>query len=140
MNDFSLDKATILLIDPQQEILRLLVDTLSAAGYHCCVAEDGEQACQIAQQRAPDLIIADVHLEGENGPDVCRRVIDQAHLGDAPTMFLSRSQSPDVIRRTYEGGGAFHLRKPFDPSVLLELVDRALWMPTLVSSQSDTAY
>jgi hypothetical protein len=47
-------------------------------------------------------------------------------------MFLSRTQVPDIIRRSQEAGGAYFLRKPFDPQVLLELVDKALWMPRLV--------
>ena len=44
-------------------------------------------------------------------------------------MFLSATQIPDIIRRSHDAGGAYHVRKPFDPDVLTELVDKALWTP-----------
>ncbi len=56
-------------------------------------------------------------------------------MSDVPLMFISSSQRPDIIRRTHEAGGAYYLRKPFDPEVLIELVNKALWMPHLVKTR-----
>jgi CheY-like chemotaxis protein len=50
-------------------------------------------------------------------------------------MFLSGAQIPDIIRRSHAAGGTYYLRKPFDPEVLVELVQKALWMPHLASSR-----
>jgi CheY-like chemotaxis protein len=50
-------------------------------------------------------------------------------------MFLSGAQIPDVIRRAHAAGGVYYLRKPFDPPVLLELVDKALWVPHVVGAR-----
>jgi hypothetical protein len=48
-------------------------------------------------------------------------------------MFLSGGQIPDIIRRQDHLGGTYYIRKPFDPNVLLELVDKALQLPAVVS-------
>jgi DNA-binding NarL/FixJ family response regulator len=53
-------------------------------------------------------------------------------------MFVSSQQLPDIVRRSYEAGAAYYLRKPFDPEVLIELVSKALWMPHLVSGKLRT--
>src|SRR5687768_17803684 len=47
-------------------------------------------------------------------------------MDDVPVMFISSSQSPDIVRRSHEAGAAYYLRKPFDPEVLIELVNKAL--------------
>jgi DNA-binding NarL/FixJ family response regulator len=56
-------------------------------------------------------------------------------MEDVPVMFISASQLPDIVRRSHEAGGAYYLRKPLDPEVLVELIDKALWMPHLVQSR-----
>jgi CheY-like chemotaxis protein len=53
---------------------------------------------------------------------------------DVPVMYLSSAQLPDVILRTHRHGSSYHLRKPFDSGLLLDLVEKALWMPHLVKS------
>ena len=50
-------------------------------------------------------------------------------------MFVSRSQLPDIVRRSHEAGAAYYLRKPIDPQVLTDLVGKALWLPHLVQSR-----
>ena len=55
---------------------------------------------------------------------------------DVPVLYVSNSQAPDIIRRSHDAGGAYYLRKPFDPEVLIELVGKALWMPHLVQSRT----
>ena len=40
------------------------------------------------------------------------------------------------VKRYREAGGTFYLRKPVDPDVLVELVDKALWMPHLLGHQT----
>ena len=67
---------------------------------------------------------------------MCERPKQEAGLGDVPLMFLSGAQIPDIIRRAHAAGGTYYLRKPFDPQVLLELVDKALWMPHLIGTRT----
>jgi CheY-like chemotaxis protein len=130
------DKAVVLVIDDDPEVVAGLAKVLSSAGYvsHCC--RDAESAIESVRQTAPDLIISDINLAGQSGLQLCERIKRDEGLLDVPFMFLSGAQIPDIIRRSHEAGGTYYLRKPFDPQVLLELVDKALWMPHLVASHS----
>ncbi len=128
-------KATILLIDDEPEVLAEVTAALGPAGYACHSCRDGESALALSAKCRLDLIIADINVGGESGLDICRRIRSYDELADTPVMFLSGAQIPDIIRRSHAAGGTYYLRKPFDPEVLLELVEKALWMPHLVTSQ-----
>jgi CheY-like chemotaxis protein len=130
------DKANILVIDDDPDIIAGLAKALSAAGYvaHCC--RDPEGAIECIRRVPPDLVISDINLNGANGLQLCERLKKEEGLADVPFMFLSGAQIPDIIRRSHEVGATYYLRKPFDHHVLLELVDKALWMPHLVSSRA----
>ncbi len=135
MNEFDASQATILLIDDEREILDNLSKVLTAAGYRCLCAQDGEAAAKIIASQTPELIISDINLAGHSGLNLCEKLKQDTGLADVPLMFLSGAQIPDIIRRAHAAGGTYYLRKPFDPQVLLELVDKALWMPHLVGTQ-----
>ena len=76
-----------------------------------------------------------MNVDRESGLDLCRELRLENNNSDVPVLFVSRNQAPDIIRRTHDAGGAYYLRKPFDPDVLIELVGTALWMPHLVQTR-----
>ena len=122
MNDNQ--KALVLAIDEEPHVRARLAEVLEAAGYGCqCVASPLE-AHESAEHSTPDLIIASINLTGRSGVAVCQQLKEQADIGDVPVMYLSAAQVPDVIRRQNAAGGAYFLRKPFQASVLLQLVER----------------
>lgn len=125
---------TILAIDDEAESLAQLSQALSAAGYTCHCARDARSAAEAIREAAPDLIISDINLAGYNAQTICEQLKHEAGLGHVPVMFLSASQVPDIIRRSHTVGGTYYLRKPFDTTVLLELVGKALPMPHLSRS------
>lgn len=124
----------VLVIDDEPTVLGEVAAALSVAGYACHCASTAEAAERFAREIAPDLIISDINLDGQSGLELCERIKQDPALADVPVMFLSGAQIPDIIRRSHAVGGTYYLRKPFDPEVLLELVDKALWMPHLVKS------
>ncbi len=134
MINFHSDAATILVIDDEAEILKGLTTLLKTAGYRCLPCNDEQAALNILNDNTPDLIISDINLAGHSGLAMCERLKKQKSLTDVPLMFLSGAQIPDIIRRSHEVGGTYYLRKPYDPGVLLELIDKALWMPHLVGA------
>jgi CheY-like chemotaxis protein len=130
------DKAVVLVIDDDPEAIAGLAKVLSAAGYTSQCCHNAEGAIDCVRRTTPDLIIADINISGHSGIQLCERIKRDEGLADVPAMFLSRTQVPDIIRRSREAGGTYFLRKPFDPQVLLELVDKALWMPRLVAGHA----
>lgn len=135
-SDNSCTQVTVLLIDDEAEMLAGLMEVLSAAGYACQTSSSEATAIAALRNMTPDLIISDINLAGHSGLMLCERLkAEIPSLADVPVMFLSGAQIPDIIRRAHAAGGTYYLRKPFDPQVLLELIDKMLWMPHLVGAQ-----
>jgi len=129
------DPAVILVVDEDALTLTGVAATLDMAGYECHCARDAEAALKAARALSLDLVICDVKVQGESGLELCKELRQEPGNQDVPVLYVSSSQAPDIIRRSHDAGGAYYLRKPFDPDVLIELVGKALWMPHLVQSR-----
>ena len=127
------EKAVILIIDSDPLMLTGMAAVLHMQDYECHCAQSSEAAMKAADTLELDLIICDVKLKHESGLALCKRLRNNG-AEDVPVLYVSSAQQPDVIRRAHEAGGAYYLRKPFDPAVLIDLVDKALWLPHLVQS------
>ncbi|HUY32550.1 MAG TPA: response regulator [Pirellulales bacterium] len=134
MLDFTRQSASLLLIDDEPHILDEVATALLATDYTCRACRDAETAVELARRETPDLIVSDIDLGGMSGLELCERLRSIAPLAETPVIFLSGAQVPDVVRRAHAAGGTYYLRKPFDPQVLLELVDKALWLPHLTAN------
>lgn len=135
MQSFQPNSAVILIIDSDPITMTGMAAVLDMSGYECHCARGREAAMKAAATLPLDLIVCDANLNGESGLDLCQEIRETETLSDVPLMFVSSSQRPDIIRRTHEAGAAYYLRKPFDPEVLIELVNKALWMPHLVRTR-----
>ena len=135
MNALANEPAVILIVDEDPLTLTGVAAVLNMAGHECHCARDRVAAMKAACSQALDLIICDVNLAAESGLDLCRDLRRVPGVEDVSLMFISASQGPDIVRRSHEAGGAYYLRKPFDPDVLIELVNKALWMPHLVQTR-----
>ena len=91
----------VLVIDDDREVLDAVAPVLAGANLacHCCL--NPEEAIAAAQGAPPALILCDVNLHGESGPELCQRLTQQPGWNDVPVMFLSGAQLPDIIRRSY---------------------------------------
>ncbi len=118
------EQALVLVVDAEQGALDTASSVLVRAGYACRACSNVEAAIDFAQQAIPDLFIFDVNLGGRSGLELCERIKQDRRLRHVPAMFLSAAQSPDIIRRSDAAGGTYYLRKPFDPEVLVALVEK----------------
>jgi CheY-like chemotaxis protein len=107
---------------------------LHLSGYEASSARGPEPALKAAVLEPFDLVISDVNLEGHSGERLRDAFRNYELNRDTPFLFLSATQTPDVIRRSHQSEGVFYLRKPYETQVLLDLVDRALWLPHLVNT------
>ncbi len=129
------DPAVILIVDEDALALTGVAATLDMAGYECHCARNPEAAFKAARALNLDLLICDVRVQEQSGLELCKELRKEPGNEDVPVLYVSSAQAPDIIRRSHEAGGAYYLRKPFDPDVLIELVGKALWMPHLVQSR-----
>lgn len=128
-------RGLVLAVDDEADVVAGIALVLAKAGYCCVTATSMNAALDLARQLRPDLIISDINLAGESGFELCEQIADAPELSEVPVVFLSGAQIPDVVRAAHEAGGTYYLRKPFDPGVLEELVEKALWMPQLVNDR-----
>jgi len=129
-----LTSPVILLIDSDPLSMTGIAASLYARQYEVHCAGDCAAAMKAAETLDLDLIICDTNLRGEDGVALVGRLHQIPDRADVPVMYLSSAQLPDVILRTHRHGSSYHLRKPFDSNLLLDLVEKALWMPHLVKS------
>ena len=79
-------KATILVVDDEPAVLRVLTTRLNLAGYRVISAEDGEKAIEVFHNESPDLVVLDVMLPKLDGFAVCRRLRAESCV---PIIFLT---------------------------------------------------
>ena len=135
MNPTTREPAEILVIDEDRLALASTTAALDAAGHIVYQASDRASAIRIARSQALDLLICDMNAAGDNGLELSRELRRLPGVQDVPVMFISRTQLPDIVRRSHEAGAAYYLRKPLDPEVLIDLVGKALWLPHLVQTR-----
>ncbi|MGD9318074.1 MAG: response regulator, partial [Anaerolineae bacterium] len=86
---------TILVVDDEARIVKLVRDYLERAGFDVLSAQDGETALTLARVEQPDLIVLDLMLPGVDGLDVCRRL---RQVSGVPIIMLTaRVEEADRI-------------------------------------------
>ena len=127
---------TVLIIDDSHETLQIASAALATRGYRIYTAEDIAAAIWTAasRERALDLVICDCFVDQQTGLEIMEAIRSLPGCAEMPAMFMSSHQTPDVILRRYQSTGSYHIKKPLDVELLLEIADRSLWMSHLVNS------
>jgi two-component system, OmpR family, alkaline phosphatase synthesis response regulator PhoP len=114
---------TILVVEDEMKIARLVRDYLEHAGFDVVVAADGEAALASIRRRRPDLIVLDLGLPGRDGLDVTREL---RRTSNVPIVMLTaRSDEADRIVGL-ELGADDYVVKPFSPKELVARVRAVL--------------
>lgn len=117
---------TLLIVDDDHGVLRLMGSALHSCGYHVLMAENSAAALEIyhANSEAIKLVIIDVIMPGMNGAALCRE-IKQSSPG-TEFMFIS-GHSEEFLRNSgYLPEGATLMTKPINPLQLAQRVRRLL--------------
>ena len=112
-------KPCILIVDDSPDIFEILADVLQPEGFEVLWARNGEEFRQKVIARKPCLIMLDIGLGNENGPELYKRLLLQGLDRSIPVIFISgliQSQSPPPI----EPGRRYAMHpKPFEFDRLL---------------------
>ena len=121
--------STVLIIDDDPSVLKLLDFAMSKAGFRVVLAGDGEEGLEKAQANPPDLAIVDVMMPGLDGYEVCRRLrADPRTAGMAIIVLTARAQAVDR-KVALEAGADEYLVKPIMPDELIRLAREVLARP-----------
>lgn len=115
--------ATILIVEDEPSIQRVLRTYLESAGYQVLSTEDGATALEIADRHRPDLIVLDLNLPGMDGMEVAARIRERSEV--YILMLTARTEETDRVAGLHIGADDY-LTKPFSPRELVARVQAIL--------------
>jgi DNA-binding response OmpR family regulator len=112
---------TILLVDDERAIVKLLSIKLKISGFQVLTAFSGDEALEVFRSAAPDVMLLDIIMPGMDGFEVLRRLD-----GKRRVPVIACSASPGNAQLALSLGAAAFVPKPFDIDYLLAEINRVL--------------
>ncbi len=123
-----LRKTSVLVVDDDVRILRMVQRLLELAGYRVFTALNGEIALDTFDQETPDLMLLDVRMPGMDGYTVCRRIREFSKI---PIIMVTAKDSEEEKVEGLEAGADDYVTKPFSSRELMARVKAVLRRTTL---------
>ena len=117
---------TILIIDDDDAQSFALAWRLQSQGYETLTSNEGRRGLILAKSERPDVILLDLQLPDMDGLEICEQLSDSSATCGIPVIIVSGSDRSDIVKKSRAAGCDYYLRKPYDPSVVLMLVERAI--------------
>jgi two-component system, cell cycle sensor histidine kinase and response regulator CckA len=116
----------VMVVEDEQLIAKDIADTLTKLGYDVTGTVSSAEACvESAAARRPDLVLMDIHLQGElDGIDAARMLRERF---DIPVVFLSAYADEGTVARAKQSAPLGYLLKPFRKSELRSAVEVGLF-------------
>jgi hypothetical protein len=120
-------RPTVLIVDDDADVLRLLQSILSEGGYEVIAAKNADAATKAFERRKPDLLLTDVVMPGMSGPMLVDHLRGMAP--DLKVLFMSGYDDRHVVQRYVVDKGFQMIAKPFTVKSLRLAMDEALQEP-----------
>jgi DNA-binding response OmpR family regulator len=117
---------TLLVVDDDPVIQKLLQVNFEMEGYQVVLAGDGMEALEKAAEVHPDLILLDVMMPRMDGLEAAGRLKADAATASIPIIILSAKAQDADVKAGRASGADEYMTKPFDPLELLERVGALL--------------
>lgn len=128
-----MEKKKILVVDDEPDVLLLLNERLTRAGYEVIKAASGKEAIEKAAASSPDLIILDIAMPGMDGSETASVLRVDPRTKDIPIIFLTclfTKQEEKTCGHVL--GQNFFIAKPYDATDLLAEIDKRVNGPRKV--------
>jgi signal transduction histidine kinase/AraC-like DNA-binding protein len=111
------DLFRILLVEDNLDLQRFLYNEMSAT-YNIMLAQNGEEALQIASQNLPDMIISDIMMPVMDGLELCKKIKEDEVTSHIPVILLTAKSGAESQLEGFESGADDYITKPFNPDIL----------------------
>jgi two-component system sensor kinase FixL len=128
----------LLLVDDTPTNLQVLFQTLDGRGHELLIAQNGEEAIQVARDARPDLVLLDIMMPGIDGFETCARLKADPELADSAVIFMSALDDTKDKVRGLELGAVDYITKPFHAEEVIARVDAHLRLRQLERSLATT--
>lgn len=115
------EKACILLVEDNEELLQLLTSLLSPL-YRVVIAMDGKDGLNKATEEQPDLIVSDVMMPIMSGTEMCLKIKNNFELCHIPVILLTAFSSEANRLQGLQCGADDYIAKPFNNKLLLSRI------------------
>lgn len=119
-------KGTILLVDDERDLVKLVINRLEAEGYDVLAAYDGAQALEKARGSL-GLILLDIMMPGMDGLEVLRRLRAKEETRETPVIMFTALGATKTIFDAQAAGATDYIIKPFKPEELLSLIKKYIF-------------
>lgn len=117
---------TVLIIDDENYINRLVHFNLLEDGYDVITASSGKEGLDLLKKKHPDLVILDIAMPEMDGFTVMEKMREDDDLKNIPILILTAKVMEEVEKRAMKLGAAGFMTKPFSPSELSKRVDEII--------------
>jgi len=124
-----MEKKTILLIDDDELVLKLLDINFRPRGFNVVDFLGGEGAFEKARDIKPSLIILDIMMPLVDGWAVLEQLKQDDITRDIPVIVLTVKGSPADMSKAMDMGAHRYVVKPFNPGMLVSLVEETIGAP-----------
>ena len=131
------NKKTVLLVEDEQTLSTIIVDTLEDEGFRTLYAKNGEDGLKMFFLEHPDVVIADVMMPRMDGFQMVKNI--RKSEKSTPVLFLTARSSLDDLIEGFESGANDYLKKPFNMKELIVRV-KALADRAVVKTSENRAY
>jgi two-component system KDP operon response regulator KdpE len=118
-----MNKHTILIIDDEPQIRKLLLITLEANAYRVIQAETAQLGISLIANHNPDLVLLDIELPDKNGQEILKEV---RQWYNNAIIMLSVLNGEEEIVKALDNGATDYLSKPFRTAELLARIRNAI--------------
>ena len=115
---------TVMVIDDQPGIRRLLAEVLQEDGYNVAIAANGHEALQKVKEITPQLILMDMKMPGMDGLETFRE-LKKAGKGERVIMMTAYGEL-ELVKEALNLGAYKYLTKPFDINLIKKIVAEAV--------------
>jgi two-component system KDP operon response regulator KdpE len=123
MSALGSEKRSILVVDDDRQITRVLKTALAAKGYTIRTASDGDEALAVMKEWLPDLLLTDLKMPNLDGLALCQRVRSKSNV---PIIVLSVKGDEKSKVEALDAGADDYVTKPFNSNELFARVRAAL--------------
>ena len=115
----------ILIVEDERIIAEDIRMTIKEFGYHVIgIADNAEQAYELFEKNAPDLILMDIKIKGEmNGIKLAKKIMSKRKTA---IIFLTSFADDKIWREIHSIENSGYLLKPFSCSKLKEIIEEAI--------------
>lgn len=113
---------TVLVVDDDPSMIRVLRMLLSTKGFHILEAESGVKGMMIAKREQPDVVLLDIMMPDVDGFEVCRKLKLQPETKEIPVIFVTAKTASEHVERGISLGAQGYVTKPFHPKELVSKI------------------